>query len=406
MADIREYQKLHNHLHMVSPQESQEAREAQGLIRKHHKRLLLAAAGCVIVLTAAFFALRAWTDNLSYEGYVVSRSLNRDDSASAKYVEYKGGFLRYSEDGISVCDMNGKSLWNHTYSMKNPQVAVCEDKAVVADINGTAILTFNEKGYMGSIDTAMPVSQVLIGNKGLVVAVLEDENANYINMYGTDGSKIYSIKTSVTGDGYPLNVAITGDGTKLMASFLYVSGEHMKTNVVFYNFSDVGKNETQRLVGGFNHYDSTIVPEVQFVTDKCAVAVGENVLSIYTITEYPHLQKEIPIESPIEKVFYDDQYIGIVTRNKEGTDNFKLTVYNTSGSEKFSLLFNTEYSVIKFDKKGILMYNESVFSLVNLSGKVQFSKTLDMPIEAVLSTGSKGRYILVSSKYIQEIRLK
>ena len=40
---------------------------------------------------------------------------------------------------------------------------------------------------------------------GAVVAVLEDNEANYINMYSKEGTKIYSIKTTVSGDGYPLD---------------------------------------------------------------------------------------------------------------------------------------------------------------------------------------------------------
>ncbi len=38
----------------------------------------------------------------------------------------------------------------------------------------------------------------------------------------------------------------------------------LKTNVVFYNFSDVGKKtKTERVVGGFN-YDDIIVGDVKF----------------------------------------------------------------------------------------------------------------------------------------------
>ncbi|MFQ8902977.1 MAG: DUF5711 family protein [Lachnospira eligens] len=34
-----------------------------------------------------------------------------------------------------------------------------------------------------------------------MAAVLEDNNANYINMYDTNGEKIYSVKTTLSGDG-------------------------------------------------------------------------------------------------------------------------------------------------------------------------------------------------------------
>lgn len=71
---------------------------------------------------------------------------------------------------------------------------------------------------------------------GIVAAVLEDTTANYINLYNTDGSKIYTVKTTLAGDGYPLDISISEDATKLIASYLYVSGESIKTNVVFTTF--------------------------------------------------------------------------------------------------------------------------------------------------------------------------
>ena len=127
-----------------------------------------------------------------------------------------------------------------------------------------------------------------------MAAVLDDNNANYINMYDTNGEKIYSVKTTLSGDGYPIDVSISPDAKKLIASFIRVSGDEIKTDVVFYNFSDVGKNETERVVGGFN-YDDVIVGDVKFINDTMAVAVGENVVSIYKIKEYPSLEHTIKI---------------------------------------------------------------------------------------------------------------
>ncbi len=37
------------------------------------------------------------------------------------------------------------------------------------------------------------------------------------------------------------------------------------------------------MVGGFNHYDSTIVADVNFIDENTVAAVGEDVVSIYSI---------------------------------------------------------------------------------------------------------------------------
>ena len=110
----------------------------------------------------------------------------------------------------------------------------------------------------------MPILQIEVSSGGKISAVLEDTNANYINMYDTNGDKIYSVKTTLSGDGYPLVISISSDPKKLIASFIKVSGDEIKTNVVFYNFSDVGRDRTERVVGGFN-YDDVIVGDISLL---------------------------------------------------------------------------------------------------------------------------------------------
>lgn len=52
----------------------------------------------------------------------------------------------------------------------------------------------------------------------------------------------------MSGDGYPIDISISSDAKKLIASFIKVSGDEIKTNVVFYNFSDVGKTKQKELL--------------------------------------------------------------------------------------------------------------------------------------------------------------
>ena len=105
-------------------------------------------------------------------------------------------------------------------------------------------------------------------------------------------------------------------------------------------------------------------------------------------------------------MFTSDKYIGILTENKESGDNFKLNVYDSSGNNVFETTFNTSYNTIKFDGDSILMYNDRMVTLMNMRGKTLANLEFDLPIEEVLSLGSRGSYLLVNSTYIQEIRLK
>lgn len=381
-------------------------KQAAEKIKKHHRNVIIGAIIAIVLAIIAGVILYKYLDGRTYSSYSVTTSFNRDDTETAKYEEYASGYVRYSNDGIAYIDRKNNSIWNETYSMQKPQVKKCGDCIAVGDINGSSIYIFNKNGLLGTVDTSLSISQIEVGSQGVVAAVLEDNTANYINMYNTDGSKIYSIKTTLEGDGYPLDISISNDAKKLIASFVYVSGEEMKTNVVFYNFSEVGQNETERVVGGFNHYGNTIVADVQFVNDTTAVAVGEDIISIYNIKEYPSLSKEIEIENSIENVFWGSKYVGLVLDNSETGDLYKLVVYDLSGNKVVEKTFSTQYDRIKFDSDSILLCGANVLSVMNMHSKVLTTQTVELPIDTILTTGSRGSYVLINSKYIQNIRLK
>lgn len=375
-------------------------------IRRHKSRVAVVVTIIIIVILAAVYIVSRVIDNYDYSSYEITNSVNREDIESSKYIAFADGYVRYSNDGIAYYNKKGTAIWNQTYTMQKPQVKICGSIIAVGDINGSKIYIFDKNGNIGIVDTSLAISQIEVAKQGVVAAVLEDNDANYINLYKTDGTKIYTVKTSLAGDGYPLDISISPDAAKLVASYLYVSGETMKTNVVFYNFSEVGQNETERVVGGFNHYDSTIVADVNFIDENTVAAVGEDVVSIYSIKEYPKLVKEINIDNEIDRVLFGDKYIGLVLKNSESGDIYKLCVYNSDLNRVCEYPFSTQYDKMSFDGNSVVMSNSSVISLINLKGKKLADITMTLPIQNVIVLGHRGNYICVNSKYVQNIRLK
>jgi hypothetical protein len=80
-------------------------------------------------------------------------------------------------------------------------------------------------------------------------------------------------------------------------------------------------------------------------------------------------------------------------------------VYDTNAKKVCETTFNTEYDDMRFDGKSVIMSSSTEFSLVNLKGKVLTKLDVDLPIEDILPTNNRGRYIMVNSKYVQDIRL-
>lgn len=403
-APVKKIITINNEAETAATEEYEE--DIQLRLRRHRKRVIIGAVLIIAAVAVVIYIFSKIMDNYSYSSYSISNSVDRDDTENTQYESYGDGYIRYSADGIAYFTSKGKAMWNQTFSMQKPQIKIRGNDVAIGDISGNKIYTFDKNGVIGSIDTSMTILQIEIASNGIVAAVLEDNDANYINMYDKDGSKIYSVKTTLAGDGYPLDISISEDATKLIASYVYVSGESIKTNVVFYNFSDVGQNETERVVGGFNHYADTLVGDVEFVNNNMAVAVGENVVSIYKIKEYPSLEKEIKVDNEIEKVFFSDQYIGLVVDNADSGEPYLLEVYNLSGNKMCEVAYSTQYTDVKFDGKSIVMNNSASMLLINLKGKKLATIDFDMPATSLITTGRRGDYVLVTSKYIQAIKLK
>jgi hypothetical protein len=363
-------------------------------------------AGLVfIVLLLIVCLINIYKSNMAYTGYEILASVTRDDGSDASYMKYGEGYIRYSNDGIAYYKNNGNVVWNHAYEISNVQVKTCEDYIVVGDITGRTLYVYNKSGLKANIDAAMTITQVDVAKQGVTAVSLEDGDTNYINMYDANGTKISYIITSLTGDGYPIDMALSDDGTKLAVVFISVNGEELQTNLAFYNFSDVGQNSVDRLVGGFNHYGSSIIGRVEFVDNETVIAVAQDRVSFYNISQYPELKEEYEFTEELQKITYNEDYVGLIYNNADSVDKYKMLVFNMKGQNVSTIYFNEDYRNFEFYEDSILLYNEKTFTLMTIKGKIKYQDSFDMTIEKIIPLDKNQRFLVFNSKYVQQIKL-
>ncbi|MCM1468020.1 MAG: DUF5711 family protein [Alistipes sp.] len=372
---------------------------------KDHAASIKITASIVVVIVLIICIINVYSANAAYTNYDILHSTTREDGDDASYLKYQDGYIRYSTDGIAYYKNDGSVIWNHAYEINNPQVRICDEYIVVGNISGRNLYLYNKNGIKAEIDAAMTVTQVDVAQQGVTAVSLEDGNTNYINMYDSSGTKLTYISTSLSGDGYPLDMALSNDGNKLAVSYVSVNGENLQTNVAFYNFSDVGQNSVDRLVGGFNHYETSIVGKIEFVDNNTVVAFAEDRVSFYNISQYPELVQEVTFENQLQKITYNSEYVGVIFNNADSVDKYRMEIYNMKGQKVSELLFSEDYRNFEFNKQDVILYNEKTFALVNIKGKVKYRETFDMTIEKILPLDSNQRFLVFNSKYIQEIRL-
>lgn len=377
-------------------------------IRTHRLSLFYRGALALVLLIAFGVFLIAQWQNKVFSDSVNVNSAPVTIVQSAKVERLGTNILLYSKDGASCINNNGGALWNQTFEMQSPIVAVCDDVAAIGDYNGRTIYVVNSSSQLGTVKTNLPIRDVEVSKNGVVAAVLDDADVTRILLYdgNTDTeTSIVDIKASMDKSGYPVNLSLSPNGKLLAISYLYVDDGEMKSTVAFFNFGEVGQNESDNYVSGYD-YLNTIVPYVQFMNNSAAFAVSDDRIIFFEGTEKPSNIASALIGEEIQSIYYNEEYVGLVFRDQTGEAIYRLDVYNTSGSKVHSQFFDIEYTDIVFNKDQIIIYNDMDCRICSIKGVDKFSGEFEKPVSLLVPTSSTYKYTVVTSSSIDTMELK
>ena len=188
-------------------------------------------------------------------------------------------------------------------------------------------------------------------------------------------------------------------------SYLYVDNASYKTDVAFYNFGDVGQNQTDNLVSGYT-YSNAIVPEVKFIDNANAVAVADNRLMFYSGDQKPVSNGEVLVENEISAVYYGDQYVALVFNNAGEEERYKVNIYDRNGKMKDSISFNMSYEDILLTGNQVVVYSSDECLVHVIGGMDKYHGPLEGGVLAMLPTNINYRYVLVTRDSLQTVELK
>ena len=376
---------------------------------KSHKLTILYRAALVIVLIAAVavFLVVQWKNKVFSESVVVSST--PVTIVQGAMVENLGGnILLYSKDGASCIDAKGNALWNQTFEMQEPMLSVCNNVAAIGDYNGRTVYVVSSTGQLGTVNTNLPIRKICVSQSGVVAAVLDDAEVTRILLYNgnenTDTS-IVDIKATMDKSGYPMSLSLSPNGKLLAISYLHVNSGEMKSSVAFFNFGEVGKNESDNYVSGYD-YPDTVIPYVQFMNNSAAFAVSADRIVFFEGGEKPANKATALLNEEVQGIYYNEDYVGLVFHNQTGESAYRLDVYNTAGTKIHSQLFDMEYTDIIFSRDQVIIYNDMDCKICNMSGVDKFTGTFEKPSSLLVPTSSNYKYVSVTSNSVDVIELK
>ena len=371
-----------------------------------HRTEILIRIGIVIVvllLATGFFYFNYL--NKTYTQINVVKSYDSVVTMGSDVMRFGNCILVYSNDGMKCVNEKGEVVWNETFQMQNPMIDVNGDVVGIADYNGSIIYMMNKSGILGTINTGMPIRKFRVSDRGLAIAILDDSDITPIHIYDTEGNTIAYFSTSMRNSGYPIDLAITESGIVVAVSYLYVDNASYKTDVAFYNFGEVGQNQTDNLVSGYT-YSNAIVPVVRFIDNANAVAVADNRLMFYTGDQKPISSGEVLVEDEIAAVYFGEQYVALVFNNSGEGDRYTVNIYDRNGKIKDMISFNIAYEDILLTGNHIVVYSSDECLVHVIGGIDKYNGPLEGGVLAMLPTGVNYRYVLVTNESIQTVELK
>ena len=201
-------------------------------------------------------------------------------------------------------------------------------------------------------------------------------------------------------------IALSDDAIKLAVSLLDISGGNVKTTIAFYNFGTVGENAIDHIVSA-NTYDDLLIPELDFVSKDCMLAIGDAKLMVYEGTQSPKLVTEIPFDSETKSVFYNQKYVGIVHNSSEAEARHRIQVYDFQGKLKMEEFSDVEYSNIELlDSNEICLYNRTICDIYTIQGVFKFHHEFEDELYYVMPGGSSLNYTFILNGVTEQVRLK
>lgn len=380
-------------------------RPARSKVIAHRMRVFAVVMGIIIVLVAIGAMYYVKLSNLLYTSYEITNTVEREHVMTAKVLSYNNYFLTYSKDGIHCTDGHGADIWSAPYEMQDPMVEICGNYVAVADYNGRSIFIFDQSGEIGNIKLNNPIRNIKISANGILAIVVDGGDITPIYLYKYDGTEIAAFRTTMTKSGYPVSVGLSQNGKLVGVSYLFLDKGVLTTRVAFYNFDEVGQNETDNLVSGYE-YQEELVPMIDFIDESTAYAVANDKLMFYQGKERPTNSANILIHEKIKSVYAGDGYVGLVYLDETGERRYCLDIYNATGKKENTIKFDLEYNDIFFDHDKVVIYNASSAEIFNVQGQKKFVGEFENPVMLMLPTNNATKYVLVTNNQIQTIVLR
>ena len=375
-------------------------------ILEHRKYLLKRALQVIAIIAVLVIGVELIYALRSFDDYEVRNELDRSSSSTAQYQMFGDSLLEYSNDGITCIGKNNDIIWNQSFEMVLPEVQICGEYLVVYDAAGTKLFILTESGLEKSLEMTAPIQTVCIADQGTVAVLMKENQESQVKLFDKKGNELANGKFYGDKGGFPIDIALSYDGTKLAVDMVDVTQGKVKTTISFYNFGSVGQSEIDNNVGTYT-FEDVIVPKIDYVSNSRMIGMGTGKMLVFDGMQKPELAKTIEIEEEVQSFFYNEKYIGIVYDNAEVENSWHIKVMDMRGKTVMENDTTIAYDNIEFmSGNEICVTNATQCEIFTIHSIKKFTYEFDKELYKVFATGDGQNYTFIFKDTIEEVKLK
>ena len=354
----------------------------------------------LVICVEIMYALR------SFDSYDVRNVIERSRSSATQYAKFNECLLEYSNDGISCIGANNEVVWNQSFEMISPQIEMCGDYLAVYDAGGTKVFVLTESGLQKSIETSSPIQTVCIAQQGTTAVLMKEDEKTQVKLFDVKGNELANGVFYDKQGGFPIDIALSFDATKLAVDMVDVSKGNVSTTINFYNFGSVGQSEIDNNVGSYT-FENLLVPEIDYVSNSKMIGVGTGKVLIFDGAQKPDISQEIIIEQEILSCFHNDSYVGIVYDAVDEEKYCHVKVMDFHGRTVMENDIDIVYDEIEFlENNEICVRSATECQIFTTHSIRKFSYTFDTELYKILAGDNGESYTFIFKDTIEEVKLK
>lgn len=375
-------------------------------IHDHRKHIIKRVLQIILIIAVMVIGIELLYAIRNYNDYDVQEMLDRTRGGTTQYQMFGDQLLEYSNDGISSMDRNHDIVWNQSFEMTTPKVEICGEYLVVYDAAGTKLFILTKSGLVKGLEMNSPIQTVCIANQGTVAVLMKENQESQVKLFDKKGKELANGKFYGDKGGFPVDIALSHDGTKLAVDLVDVSKGNVNTTISFYNFGSVGQSEIDNNVGTYT-FEGVLVPEIDYISNSRMIGVGTGKVLVFDGSQKPELSKEIYIEEEILSIFHNEKYIGVVYDNAEVENSWHIKVMDMRGTIIMENDTTIPYNEIGFlSNNEICVTNATRCEIFTTHSIKKFSYEFDKELYKVFAGSTRQNYTFIFKDTIEEVTLK